>query len=68
MTVLQKQGLNLWGHFMKLETSSPAAEIQPGDSLVHVQSTFHVSGSDDLLDQITNRIFQVSLQEITSAF
>jgi hypothetical protein len=35
------------GPFYELETSSPAADIEPGDTLTHEHATFHFCGSKD---------------------
>ncbi len=56
------------GPFYELETSSPAAALKPGESLQHVQRTFHLQGSEEELDPIAKQILGVGLQAIKDAF
>jgi len=56
------------GPFYELETSSPAAELAPGDSLSHIHSTFHFQGPEKQLNEIALRILGKSIEEIKSAF
>lgn len=55
------------GPFYELESSSPAAALPPGKSLVHVHRTFHLSGDEAVLDSVARSVLGVSLQEIQSA-
>jgi len=61
-------GAEPFGPFYELETSSPAAALAPNDSLIHIHSTIHLTGPEDRLDIITQKIFGSSLQEIKKAF
>lgn len=56
------------GPFYELETSSPGAELKPGDSLTHRQITAHFSGEPAQLDPLSSKTLGVSLQEILDAF
>jgi len=56
------------GPFYELESSSPAANLKPGESLVHRQRIFHFEGSEEQLSRITEKVFGVSLSEITEKF
>jgi hypothetical protein len=56
------------GPFYELETSSPAAALKPGETMQHIQRTFHVHGSEELLDPIARKLLGVGLKEIKSAF
>ncbi len=56
------------GPFYELESSSPAANLQPGESLRHIHQTFHFQGDERTLNEITLRIFGVELEKIKSAF
>ena len=56
------------GPFYELETSSPGAELKPGDSLTHRQITAHFSGEAAQLDPLSSKTLGVSLQEILGAF
>jgi hypothetical protein len=53
------------GGFYELETSSPAAALAPGASLVHVHRTFHFVGEKASLETIAMKVLGVSLEKIT---
>jgi hypothetical protein len=55
------------GPFYELETSSPAARLQSGDSILHVHRTFHLQGTEAELDPVARALFGVSIGEIKSA-
>jgi hypothetical protein len=63
-----KPGMKPLGPFYELETSSPAAELKPGESLTHVQRTFHLQGSPADLDPIARKLLGASIETIRSAF
>jgi hypothetical protein len=56
------------GPFYELETSSPAADLKPGESLSHIQYTLHLKGDTSELDKVSRKILGVSLEEITKVF
>ena len=56
------------GPFYELETSSAVTELEPGEEMVHIHKTFHIKGSEDQLNHITERLFNVKLQNIKDAF
>jgi hypothetical protein len=56
------------GPFYELETSSPAAELKPGESLSHIQFTIHLTGDPEKLDKVARDILGVGLKEIMNAF
>jgi hypothetical protein len=56
------------GPFYELETSSPAADLKPGESLSHIQFTIHLTGDLIILDEVSRKVLGVSLNEISSAF
>lgn len=56
------------GPFYELESSSPAANLKPGESLSHIHQTYHFQGEEKLLDEISRKILDVSLERIKSAF
>lgn len=56
------------GPFYELETSSPAAALEPGQAIQHCQSSIHLKGPAEQLDEIAQKTLGVSLKEITSAF
>src|SRR5664279_976229 len=56
------------GPFYELETSSPAADLKPGESLSHIQYTLHLTGDQQELDNVSRKVLSVSLEEISKAF
>lgn len=56
------------GPFYELETSSPAADLKPGESLSHIQVTVHLTGDLTKLDNVARNVLGVSLKEISGAF
>lgn len=55
------------GPFYELESSSPAAALNPGATLTHVHTTMHFSGSEAKLDGIAKSVLGVSLADIEAA-
>lgn len=55
------------GPFYELETSSPAAALDPSKSLTHEHRTFHFQGAEADLDKIAQKLLGVSLVKIKSA-
>lgn len=56
------------GPFYELESSSPAANLAPGESLVHYHRTIHFKGNEADLDPIARALFGVGIVEIKAAF
>ncbi len=56
------------GPFYEIESSSPAAKLAPGSTIVHVHRTIHVQGPKDELEKIAQKELGVGLDEIASAF
>lgn len=56
------------GPFYELESSSPAANLRPGEKLLHRQRIFHFEGSEAQLSLITEKIFGITIDEIKEAF
>ena len=56
------------GPFYELETSSPGAELAPGDSLTHRQITVHFTGEPSRLDPLALRTLGVGVETIRNAF
>ena len=52
------------GKFYEIESSSPAADLGPGESLTHKHTTIHLKGEKASLEKISNNVFGVSLQEM----
>jgi hypothetical protein len=55
------------GNFYEMETSSPAAALDPNHSIEHVQRTFHFEGSKEELDKVASKTLGVGLEEIQNA-
>ncbi|HEX6847758.1 MAG TPA: DUF6786 family protein [Chitinophagaceae bacterium] len=53
------------GNFYELESSSPAAALEPGRSLQHVHRTIHLKGHKDQLDKISLKILGKTVDEIS---
>ncbi len=56
------------GPFYELESSSPAAFLKPGESLTHTQRIFHFEGNEDLISDITQKLFGLSVHQIKNVF
>lgn len=59
---------SIMGPFYEIESSSPAALLSPGESITHTQRTFHISGEEQLLNPITEKIFGITIEEIKTVF
>lgn len=55
------------GPFYELETSSPAFALKPRETGDHIQETYHFEGEVAQLNQLSQALLGVSLDEITSA-
>lgn len=56
------------GPFYEIETSSPGAELSPGESLTHTQYTIHIEGAESALASIVEKVFGVNLQKVSGMF
>ena len=52
------------GPFYEIETSSPAAELDSGDSITHVHTTLHFSGDPAALNELSTTVLGVDLTDI----
>ena len=52
------------GGFYEIETSSPGAELAPGQSLVHTHRTFHLVGEPAALEPLAKKMLGVSLSDV----
>ncbi len=59
---------SIMGPFYEIESSSPAALLQPGESISHIQRIFHISGDESKLSGITEKLFGVTIDNIKNAF
>ena len=56
------------GPFYELETSSPAAQLSPGETISHTHRTYHLQGPEADLDPIAKATLGVAIAEIKAAF
>ena len=56
------------GPFYELETSSPSAALKPGETMRHVQRTFHIQGTEEELNPLAISLLGASLDAIKDAF
>jgi hypothetical protein len=56
------------GPFYELETSSPALALKPGEEYSHDQTICHFTGDEQELNKISEKVFGVSLKQITKVF
>jgi hypothetical protein len=52
------------GGFYEIETSSPGAALRPGQTLAHVQRTFHFMGSEQALAGVLDAVMHLKLADI----
>ena len=55
------------GPFYELESVSPAAFLKPGASLTHEHRVLHFTGNTAVLDQLSEKVLQLSLADIKKA-
>jgi hypothetical protein len=56
------------GPFYELESSSPAAALKPGQSLLHIHRTFHFKGDPESLDGLVKQLLGTDLAAVNRAF
>jgi hypothetical protein len=56
------------GPFYELESSSPAANLKPGENIRHIQRIFHFEGKPEELEVITMGLFGLGIGEIADKF
>ena len=56
------------GPFYELESVSPAAMLEPGQSLTHNHSVFHFTGDEKTIDTICKQTLGVSLEQVKGIF
>ena len=57
-------GQGQMGQFYELESSSPARELQSGETIDHTHRTIHFAGTEEQLDVISQRTLGVSIKDI----
>lgn len=58
----------MMGPFYELESSSPAAFLDPRQTMRHIHSTLHLEGDPELLSEITRHLFGVDTGHIAAVF
>jgi len=58
----------IMGPFYEIETSSPAAELEPAESMKHVQRLAHFQGEEQELTRIVDNLFNLNLNSIAKKF
>jgi hypothetical protein len=59
---------SVMGPFYEIETSSPAVQLQPGESLTHIQRVVHVQGDPAEMARLVNELFSLNLYSIANKF
>jgi hypothetical protein len=59
---------SIMGPFYEIETSSPAADLLPEESITHSQRIVHIQGNEADLARIVKQLFNLELQNIASKF
>lgn len=59
---------SIMGPFYEIETSSPAADLRPGETLTHIQRVVHLQGSEANLAKVVKDLFNLELKAIQEKF
>lgn len=59
---------SIMGPFLELESCSPAAFLKPGESLSHKQNVFHLTGEEDILSPVCEKLLGVSPEKVKRIF
>ncbi|TFH27558.1 MAG: hypothetical protein E4H10_03455 [Bacteroidia bacterium] len=59
---------SIMGPFYEIESSSPAALISAGNQISHTQQIFHITGEENKLSFITEKLFGMTINDIKEAF
>lgn len=59
---------SIMGPFYEIESSSPAAFLKPGEKIKHIQRIYHFEGGEEDLNVITQSLFGLTIDQISSAF
>jgi hypothetical protein len=57
-------GAGQLGPFYEMETSSPAAVLEPASALTHVHRTLHFTGEADGLNALAGKVLGIDLREV----
>lgn len=56
------------GPFYEIESSSPAAQLKPGENLTHIHRTFHFKGSAVYLDKVALFLLGIKIEDFLRAW
>jgi hypothetical protein len=59
---------SIMGPFLELESCSPAAFLESGESLSHKHNVFHFTGEEAVLSPISEELLGVSLERVKNIF
>ena len=59
---------SIMGPFYEIETSSPAAELKPAQSLTHTQRIAHIQGDEAELAKIVKDLYNLDIKNVVSKF
>jgi hypothetical protein len=59
---------SIMGPFYELESSSPAAFLQSGETMIHRHTVIHLFGNDDDLSPFTLKLFGVTPKRLATVF
>jgi hypothetical protein len=59
---------SIMGPFLEIESASPAAFLNPDETLCHHHNVYHFVGEDLYLTAITETLFGVSIEELKTIF
>ena len=59
---------SIMGPFLELESCSPAAFLEPGETLSHRHTLYHFTGDQSILSPIAEQLLGVSLDKVTTLF
>ena len=58
----------IMGPFYEIESSSPGAELRPGESLTHTQQVFNIQGAEAQIEPNVRKLLGIGLKSITERF
>jgi hypothetical protein len=58
----------IMGPFYEIETSSPAAELKPSESLKHIQKIIHFQGEENDLAKLAKSLLAIDLESLQKIF
>lgn len=59
---------SIMGPFYEIETSSPAADLEPGESITHIQRIVHIQGDELDMAKLMSELLNINLYSLKSKF